>query len=292
MPTTELKIPATDGFLLDARLITPTAEPRGAVIINSGTGTRKEFYRQFAEYLAAGGFVVILYDYRGIGGSRPRSSLKNFSAAMRDWGEKDMTGVLEWLGEHFPLLPKYIIGHSIGGQLVGLMPNHAALRGVVMVASSSGYWRWLKTPTNFFSLLMWYGYVPISNAVFGYVPTKRWGLGEDLPAGVAREWSEWCKRKAYLTRFFDRNITSNYFRAVTCPILSLNFTDDPIANRRTVPELLGYFTAAPKQVCWFAPEDIGTAKIGHNGFFSKHNEPNLWATVTDWLAEQECLADK
>jgi len=67
--------PAADGYRLGGftwRHASP--DPlRPVVIINAATSVRCRHYSRFAAYLFANGFDVIIYDYRGIGESRPKS---------------------------------------------------------------------------------------------------------------------------------------------------------------------------------------------------------------------------
>jgi len=48
--------------------------PRPVVILNPATSVRCRYYFRFAAYLFRHGCVVLAYDYRGIGESRPASS--------------------------------------------------------------------------------------------------------------------------------------------------------------------------------------------------------------------------
>lgn len=96
---------AIDGYPLAALLLEPASLPQGVVQVHSGTGYKKEFYLKLATYLAEQGWAVVLFDYRGIGGSRPASGLKGFEAYMRWWGQRDMTGVLDWVATAFRSCP-------------------------------------------------------------------------------------------------------------------------------------------------------------------------------------------
>jgi len=58
---------------------------------------------------------------------------------MSDWGVLDMPAALAWLAERFPRLPLVTVGHSVGGQLIGCMPNQARARAHLMLATSTGY---------------------------------------------------------------------------------------------------------------------------------------------------------
>src|SRR3954467_1593181 len=69
-----LRIRALDGFELVATLYRPgrREDRETAVLINSATAVKRGYYDPFARYLAGEGLTVLTYDYRGIGGSRPR----------------------------------------------------------------------------------------------------------------------------------------------------------------------------------------------------------------------------
>jgi predicted alpha/beta hydrolase len=118
--TESIDIPATDGFSLGATLYSPETENADTpvVLISPAMAVKQTLYRGFARFLAERGFRVVTYDPRGIGRSCPRS-LRGFPATMRDWGTKDLTGVIDWLTERFPRSPLLALGHSSGGQLLG-----------------------------------------------------------------------------------------------------------------------------------------------------------------------------
>src|SRR5579883_2471388 len=72
-PARAVEIRATDGQRLAASVFQPTRPRAGApaVVVNSATGVRRDYYAPFARFLAERGYTVVTYDYRGIGGSRP-----------------------------------------------------------------------------------------------------------------------------------------------------------------------------------------------------------------------------
>jgi predicted alpha/beta hydrolase len=287
---TQIEISAPDGFALGGTLFEGTGNDRALLLIVSGTGILQRFYRKFALFAARRNFIVLTFDCRGVGRSRPKS-LKGFNAKLRDWGQFDISGAIEYLHNHRPELPLYVLGHSMGGQQLGLAPNHQLVSGAILVASSTGYWRGLARPYAYFAAVMWFFYLPVATRLFGYAPAKRFGQGEDLPTGVALEWSRWCKNPAYMSAFFetghDLKSQINAFRSfhadVCFPIRALAFTDDEIATESTVPALLNYYKNAPLDVRWISPESIGEKAIGHHGFFKKIGEIYFWKESLDWL---------
>src|SRR4029077_19087087 len=141
---------ARDGRELGGMLLSAHA-PRGALLVNAATGFAHAFYRDFARYCAERGYHTLIYDYRGIGASAA-SPLSKESARMSDWGRLDTPAALDFLAVTMRALPLVTVGHSVGGQLIGAMDNEARARAHVMIAVSSGYWRYELVPFRFLAL--------------------------------------------------------------------------------------------------------------------------------------------
>jgi predicted alpha/beta hydrolase len=121
-------IECEDGFQLSGKLFKPK-KISAAVMIAPATGIKKEFYSAFANYLAENGFANLTFDNRGIGESIDKS-INSSNASLTNWGKLDMTAVLEYLKSEFPNTDYHLIGHSAGGQLVGLMKNAKELKSM------------------------------------------------------------------------------------------------------------------------------------------------------------------
>lgn len=281
MKEAKIKISTADNYSLSAIYIRPE-NVRGAVQINAATGTKKEFYLNFARYLAQHGLAVLLYDYRGIGESAPRK-LKGFRANLRTWAVQDMTAAFDWLKRHHPEAPSFILGHSMGGQLIGLMHNATRADGLILVGSSVGYWPRLPFPSNLLYFFIWYMLQPLAVRIAGYLPASKIGIGEDLPAGVAEEFRQWCTSPGYLADFFGKTIPQQYYDQLRQPLLSLVPTDDNIAGRRSVPPLLRLYKNAGIEQCWVSPREIGKQKIGHFGLFSRRFKQQIWPLMLDFV---------
>ncbi len=287
---TSLTFPAADGFALAAQWYAPPpgVAARAAVLINSATGVPKEIYGKFARHLAARGFPTLIYDYRGIGGSRPRA-LRGFSATMQDWVRLDISGALAHLARTAPELPLAVMGHSIGGQLLPLADGIERARAVITIATSTGSWRKMSLGYGLFCAGIWYGFMPVTTAVLGYAPSRLIRMGEDLPRGVAREWGAWCKSDRYFGDHLDR-ASLDRLATFDKPWLSLSFTDDPIANPDTVAALHAYYPGSRIESVFVTPEEVGLPALGHFGFFSSRSEAALWSRPLGFL--QRTLADR
>jgi predicted alpha/beta hydrolase len=273
---------ARDGRLLSG-LFLAAGTARAALVVNGATGYRQEFYLKFAHYCAQRGYHTLLYDYRGMGASAP-PELRTEQARMSDWGMLDMPGALEYLGTRAAALPLFTLGHSVGGQLLGCMPNQARARAHVMIAVSTGYWRRQRVPFRYYALLFWKLYGPLALARHGYVPQGRLWAGDSLPRNVFLQWREWCLRPEHFAGDLSGALGGSQFDAVTAPLLNWGFSDDPIATPAAVAALMQRFYAhAQLEQRWSTPRELGVRAIGHHGFFSERHRDSLWRGVLDWL---------
>src|SRR5437868_1080210 len=109
-----------DGHRIRACFFRPAGEPKGLALIVPAMGTPQTYYQRFAQWLAAQGYVAATFDYRGTGLSRA-GSLRGFDADIFDWARLDCAAMVGALGDAHPSLPLYWIGHSLGGQILGLV---------------------------------------------------------------------------------------------------------------------------------------------------------------------------
>lgn len=276
----DLTIPARDGYPLAARLF-PAARPAGAVLISSGTGFPKRFYEPFARHMAGRGLTALIYDFRGIAGSRP-DDLAGMGMDYPDWGRLDMPAALDALIDAAPGVPVVHVGHSVGGHFAGFMDNHDRIARHAFVSVGSGYWGKHHRGYNPLELFFWFGFGPLSLMRRGYVKGGGlWG-GTDLPRGVFETWKRWCLKPDYFAGELADRLKPHDFDGVTAPIRSWIFSDDPIANPRTGPDMLAVYPNAPSEMIVRTPADHGVARIGHEGAFRRGMEP-LWDEIADWL---------
>jgi predicted alpha/beta hydrolase len=258
-----------------------TAAPRGAVVIPSAMGVSQQYYSRFAAWLAAQGYLVVTFDYRGVGLSRP-SSLRGFEVDIVDWATQDCAGVIDFVKERLPGAPLYWVGHSLGGQLLGLIPNRRFIDRVITVATGSGYWRENAWRTKRFVWWMWYVAVPLATRIAGYFPGKRLRKVGDLPRGVIEQWRRWCLSPEYVVSAEGGGVREAY-ASVRTPILSVSFTDDEMMSARGIRSLHALYANAPIEYRRIAPGEIGVRSIGHFGFFRPQFEQSLWPLVPQWL---------
>lgn len=258
-----------------------------AVMIAPATGIKRQFYHNFAHYLAQQGFGVITYDNEGIGDSLT-GDLGKCDASLISWGRHDMPAVLETLQQEFPDASYHLIGHSAGGQLIGLMANYHQLSSVLNVACSSGRIKNMQLPYKAKAIAFMDAFIPASNLLFGYTPSDKINMGEPLPRGVSRQWRDWCNGAGYVMTAFGKTIFTHYYAQLTMPSLWLNFSDDDIANSKNVADMLRAFPNMPAQTRMLHPDEFGLQQIGHMKYFSSKTHdaaPELWQIATDWLKQ-------
>ena len=285
----DITFPAADGYLLTASLFLPRGAKRHAVLINSATAVPRKIYRGFAGYLAGRGCAVLTYDYRGVGDSRQKAlvgynqpkSLVGFKASMSDWAALDITAAVAWMRERYHSLPLNYVGHSFGGQALGLLANNTEVSRALLIAAQAGYWKLMASPERYrvYAMLNFIG-TPLTR-LLGYTPGWS-GIGEDLPRDVFLQWVDWVMHKRYL--FDDPKLSGlKNFPKFHGAMRALTLSDDPWATRPAVELLCSGFTSITPEILTIAPADAGVAKIGHLGFFRPEHRGTLWRGAAEWI---------
>ncbi|MBC7888095.1 MAG: alpha/beta fold hydrolase [Ferruginibacter sp.] len=268
-------INAADGYRLSALYGTPAGESTGTIILSSATGIKKEFYINFSKFLIHNGYNVLLYDYRGIGGSAP-GNLKTSKAYMHEWGTKDMNAVLNFLVDQKKLTGIIWLGHSVGAQLIGFLEHRQHICKVVAINAALGYWRYFPFPRKLLIWVLWYFIGPLMVKIYGYGNMQKIGWGENLPVNILLEWREWCLSKTYFMGCLREKLHTDKFYEFTTPITAIYTSDDFIANDKTVPLMMQFFPNSPQKIMKLFVDDYTREKVGHTGIFRKKFEKNLW----------------
>jgi len=287
--TDDITVPAADGYRLGATLFLPRGVRHRAVLVSSATAVPRKVYRGFAGYLARRGFAVLTYDYRGIGGSRGMAvegynkpkSLVGFNASMADWASLDAAAAVRWMRERYNTLPLTYVGHSFGGQALGLLPNNGEVSRALLIAAQLGYWKLMASPERYrvYAMLNFVG--PPLTRVFGYAPGWT-GIGEDLPKGVFLQWVRWVNSPRYMLD--DPTVAGLVnFQKFNGAMRAMYMADDPWATRLAVERLCAAFTSVKPELLAVAPSELGVPKIGHFGFFRPEHRDTLWRGAAEWL---------
>ncbi|HSV28171.1 MAG TPA: alpha/beta fold hydrolase [Candidatus Omnitrophota bacterium] len=273
-----------DGYRLQGHAWPHRGDFAGTVIINPATGVLARYYHRYAAFLAERGFAVITYDYRGIGLSRP-DKMRGAGFRWRDWGELDFDAAITWARAHNPEGPLMVVGHSIGGFLPGFAPQAGRIDRMLTVGAQYAYWRDYAAGRRLAMVVKWHVVMPALTAVFGYFPGRRLGWLEDLPAGVANEWSF---RRAAMEASYpaqERALVRERFTAVRAPILAIGTTDDEYGTPQAIARGLAYYQGSERTQVLLSPADLGVNEIGHFDLFHSRHAGRFWPLTCEWLAK-------
>jgi predicted alpha/beta hydrolase len=275
-----LTIPSADGYQLSALYGSACICTKGTAVVSSATGVKKEFYINFAQFLMDHGYDVVLFDYRGIGGSAP-GDLRASLIFMHDWGIKDMNDVMNYLVCERHCTNVTWIGHSIGAQLTGFIEHHQYIRKVVAINAAVGYWRYFPFPMNVGIWVMWYLVSPLMLKWYGYGKMRQIGWGEDLPRNAIIEWREWCTNPHYYRKCVNDILSTDRFYHFTRPVTALYTSDDYIANDKTVSLMMQFFPNAQVKIHKIWTTRYTRDKVGHTGMFRKKFKDTLWPLIVE-----------
>ncbi|WP_367109694.1 alpha/beta fold hydrolase [uncultured Psychrobacter sp.] len=275
--------------VLAATVYRPQTLVKNAVMIAPATGIKRQFYHKFATFLAKKGFGVITFDNEGIGESLS-TDLAKCDASLVSWGRHDMPAVLDALQDEFVEANYHLLGHSAGGQLIGLMPNYKAISSIFNVACSSGRIKNMAMPYKIKAMGFMDVFIPVSNLVLGYTPADKIAMGEPLPRGVARQWREWCNGAGYIKTALGKSIHTHFYDEIDMPALWLGFSDDEIANSQNMDDMIRVFPQMPVDKHFLHPKDFGLNSIRHMRYFSSKTQakaPELWQMAVDWFNKNQ-----
>ncbi|MBX9871502.1 MAG: alpha/beta fold hydrolase [Burkholderiaceae bacterium] len=275
-----IRLPAADGYPLQAMRYAPSGESRGRLIVAGATGVPQRFYSRFAQFAAAQGIEVWTLDYRGIGLSRP-ASLRGFRMDYLDWARLDLAALLDHVAAQGQG-PLWMVGHSFGGHAFGLLPGHERVERFATFATGAGWHGWMPPLERLRVLFMWRVVGPLIVRTRGYLAWSLLGMGEDLPRDVFLQWRHWCQWPRY---FFDdpaqRGLAEQFAR-VRIPIRAINASDDKWAPPSSRDAFMAAYVNARLEPVTVHPSELGMPAIGHMDYF-RPPAAALWQQTLDWL---------
>ena len=112
-----VSFPSSDGLhTVQAVEWTPSAPPRAVVQLVHGISEHMGRYDHFARFLNEHGFAVCGHDHLGHGRTAAGPGEYGFLGERNGWDylARDVHALREREGEHFPGLPWFLLGHSMG----------------------------------------------------------------------------------------------------------------------------------------------------------------------------------
>jgi predicted alpha/beta hydrolase len=269
-PAAETIVIKAGGARLRGTLLRPAGTVKSAVVIHGAVGVRAGYYRAFADWLVTQGHACLIYDYRDFGGSAA-GPMRASRASLTDWGLRDQPAALGALRTHVPDVPVWVIGHSLGGTMLGFHPMEGVAR-VITIGSglvTLGDHPW---PYRALAAFFWYGVPRALTAIMGYLPGRLIGFGPDLPAGVYRQWRAWCLRPGFWLGDVGRTLPAPDPSRVTAAMKVVAVADDDVVPPAAVWRIMALYPQAAKRQLVLRPADFGLRKIGHVGAFARANQ--------------------
>lgn len=278
-----ITIQSSDGNELTANCYEPTTPAIAGLIIAPAMAVQQSFYASFAQFLAQQGYRVWTFDYHGIGESR-QGSMRACTADLSSWVKSDFDSVVKQASAEMSGLPLFVLGHSLGGLLTPFLPSVKNLSGIINIAVGSGAKRYMQPRLQRSTPWLWHVVSPVLCSVFGYFPGARIGVMGDIPRHAFFQWRGWCLNSDYLLDAEPG--AKEAYAAVSCPVLSLFFTDDELLLESGVRWLHEAYTGTQVDYQVLDASKMDTPRIGHFGFFKPRQSLTLWPMVSDWLKQQ------
>ena len=267
-----------DGATLVGQLFRPEGSPRAAMLLNGATGVPQDYYRHFAAYAAqVHDLVVMTYDYRDMARSA-QSHVRGSTARMSDWGIADQEAARAKLRRHYPGLPLWVLGHSLGGMTLPLQADTTDIARVITVASGNVRHTDHPWPYRALALMFWFGAGPIATAALGYMPGKLLGLGADVPSPAYWQWRRWCTSRDTFGGETGRILPSVRWKNPQTEVKLIAFEDDDVIPPKCVALLAENYGRNKSDITILKPQTFGLREIGHIGAFARRNRA-VWDSI-------------
>ncbi len=132
MIVSEYSWKTNDGMTMFGREWKPESEIKGAISLVHGLGEHTGRYQYVAEKLTGAGYALVGFDLRGHGKSEgKRGHAPSFNIFMDDIDKN-----IQITKEHFPGVPVFLYGHSLGGILVIYysLTRKSDLKGIIVTS--------------------------------------------------------------------------------------------------------------------------------------------------------------
>jgi alpha-beta hydrolase superfamily lysophospholipase len=256
---------------LFAREWRPEQMHRAVVCVVHGLGEHGGRYVQVAEELAKKGFALMAVDLRGHGRSDgKRGHTPSYRAAL-----DDIDALLEGAAERHPGLPRFLYGHSWGGNLV---LNHVLRRkGRVSGVVATSPWLRLTHEPNWFKTLLGSIIEPIRPSWTMTTTSDRKEILGDAGPRQEAEATPLSHDQITLRLFMGARRAGrwavNHAQQLTVPTLLIHGADDPVTD----PRASAKFAAKAGPLCTI---DV-LANVAHN---PHEEDESTVRKIADWVA--------
>jgi predicted alpha/beta hydrolase len=260
----KLRIRAEDGAESEAALfVRERGHPAQAIVVcTSAMGVPARFYEPLAQELAARGLGAVTAELRGIGTSSVRVR-RGVDFGYHELALRDLPAVISAARQVYPEAPVFVMGHSLGGHVSALYSSAypEAVRGLILVAAGSPYFRNWGFPTNL-GVLLGSQLMRGISSVLGYYPGRRFGFGGTEARRLIREWSSFAARGRLHVADSPHEVEAR-LQEFARPLLAISFDDDRFAPRTAVDHLVAKMPKAELTRRHLLPSEVGAPVLSH-----------------------------
>jgi len=267
---TEIRLQTADGLGLFAHEWRPEGVVKGVVCVFHGLGEHGGQYVEVAERFAAAGVALIAIDQRGHG----RSDGKRGHTPSYDALLDDVDAMLDGASERHPGVPRFLYGHSLGGNVVlnHVLRRRADIAGVVATGP------WLRLTDD----LVWYKRIP-ATILEPFLPTLSFSTTTDrdeILEEVGVRHNTELFHKLITIRLLIRTRRAGIWAAkhgdlLTVPALVIHGERDPVADPQASLDFAR--GAGTRCTALFLPE------VGHN---PHEEDPRTIPRIVGWVRER------
>lgn len=273
-----IELRAGDGIPLTARCF-DSAHAEMTVLMLPGIGVPQRAFRHIATWLSEREVRCLTIDYRGIGESNTEEGVE--SATLLTWARLDAVAALECAEQSWQE-PVFLLGHSFGGQILGIASALGRVRAAALIGSQLGQPRHWDGVARLKMMMYWYLALPMACLLFNPLPAFL-GFGTRLPRGVAAEWSRWGRSPEWFLTWEPS--AERVFSSFQAPLLAYVIEDDDIAPPRAAQAILDRLTSAEASKRELTPDELGLARIGHVGLLKPGPTELIWRELLDFYRQ-------
>jgi len=181
--------------------------------------------------------------------------------------------------------PVTLVGHSFGGVIPGLARSVTEIDRLLTVGAQYAWLGDYASGRRVALVMKWHVAMALLTACCGYFPGKRLGWLEDLPAGVAYEWTFRGPRFENSYPRHERSAVIDRIASFTAPILAIVVSDDEIGTAPAINRALDYYTGSVRKMVTLKPHDYCQQSMGHFNLFREERANDFWEETLAWLKD-------
>jgi predicted alpha/beta hydrolase len=240
----DMEIVSADGVGHTATVFPSERLDAPVVVCLPAMGAAADYYRPFAEALAAQGLAnSVLLDLRGQGRSTARAR-NGDQFGYLEILELDLPKAISLLRRVFRGRKLYLAGHSLGGQLGLFCAGRPGVEvdGLILIAAGTAHWGAWRGVGRAWVRLVANG-IRLAARLLPWYPGSRLGFGGDQPRRMMRDWGRVAAQDRYAPEGSDFDY-ERAARALALPVLSIGVRGDPIAPAGAREALLARIPAS------------------------------------------------